>query len=93
MPLVLSEVQELAAASGVAGDEVGGLVRDYLTAAMVKEFDTFMALIFYADAWWARLSAQIYLDMADFERAASILQELAGRVKKGEFLEKSEARL
>jgi len=89
MPLALAEVQELAAASGVAADEVGGLVRDYLTATMVKEFDTFMAMIFYADAWWVRLSGQIYLEMADFERAASILQELAGRIRKGVFLEKA----
>lgn len=93
MPLVLAEVQGVAAAQGGEREEVPGAVREYLTGTMVREFNTFMAVIFYDGAWWIRLSAQIYLDMADFERAAAVLQELAGRVMKGAFLEKAEAKL
>jgi len=61
-------------------------IRDWMSLTLVKEYGTFMALLFYAGAWWVRLSAQVYLDMEDFERAADILVEVCKRVKAGEHL-------
>ncbi|KAK3334172.1 aminotransferase family protein-like protein [Cercophora scortea] len=55
----------------------------YRTAA--REFDTYMQTFFYAGCFWTRFSAQIYLEMADFEWAASTLLGLCERVKKGEW--------
>lgn len=60
------------------------LVRDWLTLKMVQEHDTFMALVFYANEWWVRLSAQVYLELGDFEYGAGVLQGLCERVKRGE---------
>ncbi|KAF2456850.1 pyridoxal phosphate-dependent transferase [Lineolata rhizophorae] len=61
-------------------------VRDWLGSTMMREYDTFMALYFYGGAWWVRLSAQIYLEMEDFEWGGKVVQELCTRVMKGDFL-------
>jgi hypothetical protein len=81
LPLKIEEV------ANVAKNEAFGIpVAQFISALLVKEYDTFMALIFYGNAWWVRLSAQAYLEMADYEWAAGILKEVCGRVLKGEFL-------
>jgi hypothetical protein len=54
---------------------------------LVDEYSTFIAIIFYAGAWWARLSAQVYLSMEDWEWAGNVLKEVCARVSKGEALE------
>lgn len=64
---------------------LGGLVRDWMSLVLVKEYDTFMAFMWYGGAWWVRLSAQVYLDMDDFQKGANVLTEVCGRVKRGEF--------
>ena len=82
LPLKLEEV------ISVAGkNDIGVPVVIWVSAILVKEYGTFMALIFYDNAWWVRLSAQIYLELGDFEWAAEKLKEVCGRVMKGEFLQ------
>lgn len=81
LPLDLTSVQKLA-----GKQEVGSEVGVWLTATMVKEYHTFIALIFYNNAWWIRWSAQVYLELSDFEWGTKILAELCERVTKGEFL-------
>ncbi|KAI8953112.1 pyridoxal phosphate-dependent transferase [Xylaria longipes] len=58
--------------------------QDWMMRTMVKEYKTFIALIIHAGRLWARLSAQVYLDMEDFEWAGHMLLELCERVKRGE---------
>jgi hypothetical protein len=82
LPLQLAEVQKVAGT-----DEVGTDVGVWLTGTMVREYDTFIALIFYGGSWWVRWSAQVYLEPSDFEWGAKVLLELCERVMKGEFLE------
>lgn len=67
-------------------DAVGGLVRDWIAQLLVKEYNTFVAFIFYGGAWWARLSAQTYLEVSDFVEAGKILKKACERASKGEFL-------
>jgi hercynylcysteine S-oxide lyase len=55
-------------------------VTHFLTSACVTEYSTFIALIFYRNAWWARFSAQIYLELADFEYGAQVLKTLCQKV-------------
>ncbi|KAF1992214.1 PLP-dependent transferase [Aulographum hederae CBS 113979] len=66
--------------------EIGGLVTSWMCRTFVDDYDTFMALIFYGGAWWIRISAQIYLEMKDFEWAAGVLKKMCERVMEGEFL-------
>jgi hercynylcysteine S-oxide lyase len=84
LPISLEQVKSLY--PRVAAHDIGTVVRDWLTLRMVNEYNTFMALIFYDNAWWVRLSAQIYLEISDFELAAKVLKELCNRVLAGEFL-------
>ncbi|KAI1108646.1 PLP-dependent transferase [Nemania sp. NC0429] len=58
--------------------------QDWMMRTMVKEYHTFIALIIHAGQLWARLSAQVYLDLEDFEWAGQMLLELCERVKGGE---------
>ncbi|EON63693.1 hypothetical protein W97_02921 [Coniosporium apollinis CBS 100218] len=90
LPLKLQDVENLAKEAGkgeLETGEVGMLVREFVINSGLKEHNTFMALIFYGQQWWVRLSAQIYLEMADFEWASGVLKDLCERVMKGEFLQ------
>lgn len=61
-------------------------VTHFLTSSCVSDYSTFIAFIFYRDAWWARLSAQIYLDLADFEYGGHVLQGLCKKVAKKAYM-------
>lgn len=61
-------------------------VAQWIAKTLVEEYDTFIAIIFYANAWWVRLSAQVYLDMEDWSWAGKTLKEVCERVHKGEAL-------
>jgi selenocysteine lyase/cysteine desulfurase len=81
LPLKVEEVV------GVAKDEAIGIpVAQFISRALVEQYGTFIAIIFYGNAWWVRLSAQVYLELADFEWAAGVLKKVCGRVLDGEFL-------
>lgn len=56
------------------------LVTQYMARACITEHATFIAIFFYGTCWWARLSAQIYLDMRDFEHAGIVLRKLCTQV-------------
>jgi selenocysteine lyase/cysteine desulfurase len=58
------------------------LVTNWLLDTMMKDYKTFMALCVHQDRWWVRLSAQVYLDMDDFEWAGVTLKEVCERALK-----------
>ena len=72
----------------LAGGETGKAVRiaQWISATLVDEYSTFIAIIFYGGAWWSRLSAQIYLNMDDWRWAGDVLKQVCERVSKGEAL-------
>ncbi|KAK4937364.1 hypothetical protein LTR10_021973 [Elasticomyces elasticus] len=57
-----------------------GTVTNFFSSACVTEHSTFIAFIFYRNAWWARFSAQIYLDLDDFEYGARVIHSLCQSV-------------
>jgi hypothetical protein len=67
-------------------DNLGAVVRNWAALALVTEYDTFMALMWYKEGWWVRLSAQVYLEIGDFERAGRALGTICEKVVAGEFL-------
>ncbi|THX45031.1 PLP-dependent transferase [Aureobasidium pullulans] len=70
----------------LAGGETGEAVKiaQWIANKLVDEYNTFIAIIFHAGAWWVRLSAQVYLTMEDWEWAGNILKEVCERVSRGE---------
>lgn len=55
------------------------------------EFDTWIPGKFYGGAAWVRLSAQIYLEMKDFEWAGTVLRKLCDRIAHGEWRQSRDA--
>lgn len=51
-------------------------VQAWICEALVKKHNTFIAMVWYKGRWWARFSAQIYLDESDFVWGAKVLKEL-----------------
>jgi selenocysteine lyase/cysteine desulfurase len=81
LPLKFEDVAKIA-----NDDAVGIPVAQFISALLVEEYGTFIAVIFYDGAWWVRLSGQVYLESTDFDWAAGVLKDVCGRVLKGEFL-------
>ncbi|TKA82679.1 hypothetical protein B0A55_01483 [Friedmanniomyces simplex] len=73
--------------SEVAGEDHSKAVKiaQWIAKVLVEEYNTFIAIIFYGEAWWVRLSAQVYLTREDFEWAGGVLREVCERVGKGEW--------
>ncbi|OAA69729.1 Pyridoxal phosphate-dependent transferase, major domain protein [Cordyceps fumosorosea ARSEF 2679] len=65
--------------------EDAGLVRQWIMEKMKDEYRTLMPLFEMGGRMWVRISAQIYLDMKDYEYAAKVLKELVARVSNGEY--------
>jgi hercynylcysteine S-oxide lyase len=49
------------------------------------EYKTFMAVYYRDHRFWTRISAQVYLEMEDYEWAGEALKDVVARVAKGEF--------
>jgi selenocysteine lyase/cysteine desulfurase len=61
--------------------DMAGIILDWLRLAAVKEFDTYLQIAFHAGYLWVRLSAQIYLELGDFEWIGHRLKELCNKVR------------
>ncbi|KAF2127609.1 PLP-dependent transferase [Dothidotthia symphoricarpi CBS 119687] len=85
LPISVAKAKEAAAKAGLESDEVGSLVRDWVSKTLISDYNTFVQTLFYNGAWWTRLSAQVYLEMGDFEWAAQTLKNICERVDSGEW--------
>jgi len=65
------------------GDE--GLVTNWIQRRLIEEYGTFTAMFMYRGRWWTRLSAQVYLQMEDFEWVCKPLKDLCERAANGEY--------
>lgn len=64
----------------------------WIAKTLVEEYDTFIAIIFYDESWWVRLSSQVYLVDRDFVWAGETLSEVCERVVKGDWEAKTESK-
>ncbi|KAL2259874.1 hypothetical protein VTK26DRAFT_6301 [Humicola hyalothermophila] len=97
LPLaVASEPQDgKAGGDGGGGAELASLpaipqaeeaaARNWILTTLIGEYRTFVALFVYGGRYWARLSAQVYLEMDDFEWAGRTLKEVCERAARGEY--------
>ncbi|XDG09821.1 hypothetical protein ABKA04_009436 [Annulohypoxylon sp. FPYF3050] len=57
---------------------------NWMEEMMISDYKTFIPLFIHNGLLWARLSAQVYLDIEDFGWAGQVLLELCDRVQGGE---------
>ncbi|KAM0327518.1 hypothetical protein ACHAQA_005808 [Verticillium albo-atrum] len=87
LPIWMGDEQSVAAGTGgvaVSAAETPQAVA-WANRLLVDEHKTFIPIVVHAGRWYARLSAQVYLDMEDFEWAAHRLKEVSERVAKREY--------
>ena len=65
--------------------ENGPAIVKWIMDKLVNEFNTYIPMKFYQDRIWIRISAQTYLEPADYEWAAKVLGKLCTRVEAGEW--------
>ena len=58
----------------------------WMTEMLANTHDVYLPAFIHADAFWARLSGQIYLELEDCIRGARILRDLCERARGGEYL-------
>ncbi|KAK0747054.1 pyridoxal phosphate-dependent transferase [Schizothecium vesticola] len=57
----------------------------WIKRTLATEYQTFVMIYTYRNRWWARLSAQVYLDLDDFDFGGRTLQAICARVAAGEY--------
>ncbi|KAI1134761.1 PLP-dependent transferase [Hypoxylon sp. FL0543] len=57
---------------------------EWMQEKMMSDYKTFIPVFTHNSRLWARISAQVYLDIEDFRWAGQVLLELCERVKKGQ---------
>ncbi|KAL6863611.1 selenocysteine lyase-like protein [Trichoderma novae-zelandiae] len=68
----------------VPAEEGDGLVV-WMMSTMARDYNTIVPMFWLGDRFWVRMSAQIYLDLGDYEFGAETLRKLVERVGKGEY--------
>ncbi|KAI2464282.1 PLP-dependent transferase [Annulohypoxylon bovei var. microspora] len=66
------------------GLEEAARASKWMLETMMSDYKTFIPLFIHNGRPWARISAQVYLDIHDFEWAGQTLLQLCDRVKRGE---------
>jgi hercynylcysteine S-oxide lyase len=82
LPLLLGrEGENIESEEGVAviSDKVAIVATQWMLQTLMQEFDCYTVLFVYKGRWWTRMSAQVYLDLADFEWAGRTLKQVCAR--------------
>lgn len=66
--------------------EDANVATNWVLRTFMSDYNTFIVVYLYRGRWWTRLSAQVYLDMEDFEWAGKTLKEVCERAANGEYL-------
>lgn len=62
-------------------------VIDFMLRSLSRDYNTFVNIAFVSGSLWARFSAQIYLELEDFEYGAKALQELCEKVANRDYVQ------
>lgn len=85
LPIWIGEGKDAKAGDAVIAEGDVTAVKQFMFRVMMDEYSTFMMLFTIGDRLWVRISAQIYLDIKDYEFAAKVLEVACKRVAAGEY--------
>jgi selenocysteine lyase/cysteine desulfurase len=91
LPLAVGKEGDTTVSGVVAPKDVSAAL-NWMLETLMRDYKTFIALFILKGRFYARLSAQVYLDMSDFEWAGVTLKELVERIRK-EFTPTAKAKL
>jgi selenocysteine lyase/cysteine desulfurase len=84
LPLEISSSASEKTGRSVPLTDVGKVI-DFILERLAKDYNTFVNLAFISGSLWARFSAQVYLELEDFEYGAKALKELCEKVVNKEY--------
>ncbi|KAM7215357.1 Pyridoxal phosphate-dependent transferase [Rhypophila decipiens] len=84
LPLRVVKKGDTAGKGDVAEEDIRAVVV-WIYRTCARDYDTYLQTFFIGGHVWTRFSAQIYLEVSDFEWGARTLLEICERVKKGEW--------
>ncbi|KAF5678332.1 isopenicillin N epimerase [Fusarium heterosporum] len=58
----------------------------WILNTLISDYKTFVSLFLHGGRFWVRVSAQVYLDIEDYEWAGDVLEKVCQRVKEKEYL-------
>ena len=76
---------------GMVGERDEKAVAPWIARRAAEEWHTYFAIGLYQEQWWWRISAQVYLEIADVEWGARTLAGLCERIQSGEWLTEEHA--
>ncbi|KAF7558366.1 hypothetical protein G7046_g5806 [Stylonectria norvegica] len=86
LPLWVGEKGEGAAeGDAVLTKEEAATALQWMLRVMIDDYKTFLSLFEHGGRFWIRVSAQVYVEEADYVWCAGMLKELSERVAKREF--------
>ncbi|KAJ9137474.1 PLP-dependent transferase [Pleurostoma richardsiae] len=69
----------------VVPQEDSAIMYDWIMKRLTEDYKTFLVVYLHNGVWWTRLSAQVYLDINDFEWAGKTLKDLCARIGNKEY--------
>ncbi|TFB02664.1 hypothetical protein CCMA1212_005449 [Trichoderma ghanense] len=69
----------------VVPEEDGDRVVVWMMSTMARDYSTIVPMFWLGGRFWVRMSAQVYLDLKDYEYGAEVLGKLVERVGRGEY--------
>ncbi|POS68618.1 hypothetical protein DHEL01_v212988 [Diaporthe helianthi] len=84
LPILMRNTEE--GVEGVAPEQAAR-VQAWICETLVKQHNTFVAVVWYKRKLWARFSAQIYLDESDFVWGAKVLKGICQTIMAGGVIE------
>ncbi|KAL7904258.1 pyridoxal phosphate-dependent transferase [Trichoderma velutinum] len=85
LPLVISSSDTGENEGSVPLEDVSNVI-NFILEHLARDYNTFVNIAFISGSLWARFSAQVYLELKDFEYGAKALKELCQRVLKKEYV-------
>lgn len=70
---------------GVPANDVNAVI-NFMFRKFTEDYQTFINVLYFSGALWARLCATVYLDVDDFKYGGMVLQKLCQRIESGEYL-------